>query len=64
MISHFPNHALLCSETTAIMEEHRFSIGKTEDIITAENMSRLYGIDVVIKDIQKGKPISYCLPLI
>jgi iron complex transport system ATP-binding protein len=52
MSSHFPDHAFISATKVALMNEKRFiALGKPEDVITPENMKRIYGIDVKILDI-------------
>lgn len=60
MSSHFPDHAFISANKVALMGEKRFiDIGKPEDVITTENMKRIYGIDVDILDIGKR---MVCIP--
>lgn len=52
MSSHFPDHAFISATKVALMNEKRFlALGKPEDVITPENMKRIYGIDVKILDV-------------
>lgn len=52
MSSHFPDHAFISATKVALMNEKRFiALGKPEDVITPQNMKRIYGIDVQILDV-------------
>ena len=52
MSSHFPDHAFISATKVALMNKKRFiALGKPDDVITPENMKRIYGIDVKILDI-------------
>ena len=60
MSSHFPDHAFISANNVALMNGKRFlAIGKPEDVITTENMKKIYGIDVKVMDI--GKRMA-CIP--
>jgi len=49
MSSHFPDHAFLTSNNVAIMQYGSFmAYGLAEEVITAENLKRTYGVDVSI----------------
>lgn len=62
MTSHFPDHAFISSNKVAIMKDQRFlGVGSPEDIITKENMEKIYGIQVKIMDINPYRKI--CVPL-
>jgi iron complex transport system ATP-binding protein len=52
MSSHFPDHAFISATKVALMNEKKFiAIGKPEDVITPENMKKIYGVNVKILDI-------------
>ncbi|AUB55094.1 iron ABC transporter ATP-binding protein [Methanobacterium subterraneum] len=60
MSSHFPDHAFISANKVALMDGKKFmAIGKPEDVITTDNMKRIYGIDVKVMDI--GKRMA-CIP--
>lgn len=47
--SHYPNHALLFSTTVALMREGKLvAQGSPDEVITEENLRRVYGIDVQV----------------
>jgi len=49
MSSHFPDHAFLTSNNVAIMQYGSFmAYGLAEEVVTAENLKRTYGVDVSI----------------
>lgn len=61
MSSHFPDHAFISSNKVAIMKGKNFiDIGCPEDVITEENMKKIYGIKVKIMDIESRR---VCVPL-
>lgn len=52
MSSHFPDHAFISATKVALMNEKKFiAIGKPEDVITQDNMKKIYGVNVKILDI-------------
>jgi len=62
MTSHFPDHAFMSSNKVALMKDRKFlGIDKPENIITKENMEKVYGIQVKILDISPDRKI--CVPL-
>jgi len=64
MTSHFPDHAFLASSKVAIMKNNEFiAIGSPEQVITEDNMEKIYGIRVSIVDV--GGPVGrkICVPL-
>jgi iron complex transport system ATP-binding protein len=64
MTSHFPDHAFLASSKVAIMKDNRFlAVGSPEDVITEENMERIYGIKVKIVDVDGPEGRRICVPL-
>lgn len=61
MSSHFPDHAFLSANKVAIMQDGSFlDVGSPEEVVTAENMEKAYGIKVEIADIHDRKA---CIPL-
>lgn len=49
MTTHFPDHALELGGTTAIMRKGRIEhVGRAREVVTAENLRALYGIDVSV----------------
>ncbi len=62
MSSHFPDHTFLSSNKVAVMKEGSFiDFGKPEDVVTEENLKKLYDIDVKLIDIEDGRKM--CVPL-
>jgi iron complex transport system ATP-binding protein len=49
MTTHNPDHALLLGGNTAVLDDEGHLVsGNTKDIITAENLKKLYGTDVLV----------------
>ena len=64
MTSHFPDHAFLASSKVAIMKDNRFlAVGTPEEVITVENMERIYGIKVSIVDVDGPAGRRICVPM-
>ncbi|MCK9151883.1 ABC transporter ATP-binding protein [Methanobacterium alcaliphilum] len=62
MTSHYPDHAFISSNKVAIMKDRNFlDIGTPDDIITRENMEKVYGINVKIVDVGDNRKV--CVPL-
>lgn len=62
MTSHYPDHAFISSNKVALMKDHSFlGIDSPENIITTENMEKVYGIQVKIMDINPNRKI--CVPI-
>lgn len=60
MTTHFPDHALELNGITSILKAGKIDcIGKAEEIITNENLSNLYDIDVKVEKFGKKK---ICIP--
>jgi iron complex transport system ATP-binding protein len=68
MTSHFPNHALICADRVALMNQGTMvGVGKTKEIMTESNLEKTYGIGVKIlsvDDDKKGEKIRFCMPCI
>ena len=66
MTTHFPNHAFVYSSRVAIMKDGKFlAVGRPEEIITEENLKKVYGIDVRIfsvSDPASGNDVRFCIP--
>lgn len=64
MTSHFPNHVWSLGDKVAMMGYDGFvAMGKVEEVMTEENLSRTYGIDVHIYEVVKnGKIERFCTP--
>ncbi|THB76288.1 MAG: ABC transporter ATP-binding protein [Desulfobacteraceae bacterium] len=68
MTSHFPNHALLCADRVALMNDHTLvDSGDTRTIMTESNLKKTYDIDVRIlsvNDPPNQEMIKFCMPSI
>ncbi|NPE27470.1 ABC transporter ATP-binding protein [Methanococcoides sp. SA1] len=63
MSTHYPDHAFMSQKNVAIMLENDFiAQGTAEEVITKENMSLAYGIEVAIDHVSSVKR-KVCLPL-
>ncbi len=67
--THEPDHAFLCGDLVAILHEGRLvRLGRPEDVITAETLAAVYGVEVevwVLEDgpAAKGGPRRVCVPV-
>ncbi len=62
MTSHYPDHAFISANKVALMKDQGFlGIDTPENIITQENMEKVYGINVKIVDI--GPERKICVPI-
>lgn len=62
MSSHFPDHGFLSSTKVAIMKDKKFiDLGKPDDVITEDNLSKAYGINVNLIEHDNGRKV--CIPL-
>ncbi len=62
MSSHFPDHGFLSSTKVAIMKDGGFiDIGRPDDVITEENLEKIYDIGVKLIQLEDNRKI--CLPL-
>lgn len=60
MTTHVPDHALLLGCTTAVMRDGRIeAMGPACDVVTAERMAELYGIDVCLGQVGDRR---LCIP--
>jgi len=64
MTSHFPNHVWSLGDKVAMMGYDGFvAMGKVEEVMTEENLSKTYGVDVHIYEVVKnGKIERFCTP--
>lgn len=65
MSSHFPNQALFCASKVMLLKNGcMFGVGKPRDMITEENMKKLYDIDVqiVTASLYDGRKVRVCIP--
>ncbi len=66
MTTHFPDHALQCSTSCILLESpETYTAGPAEEIITAESLQRVYGIDAEVQTVTTAAgPEKICLPLL
>lgn len=67
MTSHAPNHAFLSATKVALLgRNHQFQLGTTEEVISEERMKEIYGIDVMILNVERaeGRRIRTCIPIL
>ncbi|MCW4006363.1 MAG: ABC transporter ATP-binding protein [Candidatus Bathyarchaeota archaeon] len=63
MTSHFPDHAFIVSSMVGAMKDQGFiDIGPANDVITEENMKKIYDLDVKITTVEKANR-KVCVPL-
>ncbi len=65
MTTHTPDHVFLCGTDVLLLAGNGEIIrGAPETVMTAENMRRVYGIDVCITTAEReGKVIRGCVPV-
>lgn len=59
MISHMPDHGFSCCNKTLLLNrDNKYIFGATDEVLTMENLSGLYGVDMVISSgtSNSGKP--------
>lgn len=67
MVTHDPDHALLCATRVVMMEEGRtIGDGLPEECITTESLRRLYGAQAEVVDatLSSGERERVCVPLL
>lgn len=63
--THFPDHAFINSNTTAIMKNRKLmAMGATEKVISEANMKEAYGVAVRILNIENGINRRVCVPVL
>jgi iron complex transport system ATP-binding protein len=63
MATHFPDHAFLAASTVAILNNGQIICqGTSDEVITAENMKRTYGVEVQIVQLEEGGMRKACFP--
>lgn len=63
MTSHFPDHAFLVSNKVAIMKNGSLiDVGVPNDVITSENMKKIYGVDVEVTYMGGDIDRKVCIP--
>jgi len=66
MSSHFPSHAFLYSDKVLLFNAGQvLKMGDPQEIVTEQNLKKLYGIDVEIMDVvtRNNKEVKICLPV-
>lgn len=64
MTSHYPDHTFLVCDRVAIMGERRFiAVGTPDDVVTEENLSDIYGIDIRVVMQGDGINRKVCIPV-
>jgi len=48
MNTHYPNHALNIADKTLLLRGNKFLVGKTDQILTKENVREYFGVDSII----------------
>lgn len=67
MSTHYPDHALFCAAKAIMLKEGRILCsGTAEEVITENNLSEIYGIDVQITNatIRNGVHQRICVPVV
>ena len=65
MSSHFPDHAFISSQKVALMKEGKLTgLGSPDETVNEENLRKVYGIDVKIKEIKEGINRKICIPIV
>jgi len=64
--THDPDHAFLCADRVAMLHEGRLmACGAPAEVMTAENLRRLYGVEIAVTTVvlTPGGMRNVCLPL-
>ena len=66
MTSHYPDHAFLACSTVALMSAGRIqAIGKPDEVVTSESLTRLYDTPVRVAQARVGDELfKVCVPLL
>jgi len=63
MASHFPDHAFIAATEAAILDNGRMiRKGVPDDVITAENLEKAYGIEIKVLQMGEGVNRKACFP--
>lgn len=61
MVSHNPEHAFKCCNRTLMIDKNRnYTYGQTKKVVTSENLTSTYGVDLVVKIEDEGNNQLYC----
>jgi iron complex transport system ATP-binding protein len=64
MTSHFPDHAFLVSSKVALMKQGEFiDIGTPDEVITDNNLEKVYNIKVKVINVDSGVNRKVCVPV-
>ena len=65
MASHVPDHAFMAGDRVAILKDrHLMALGRPDAVITAENLRRAYGVEVLVADIVAEVGRRVCVPVV
>ncbi|NLL53433.1 MAG: ABC transporter ATP-binding protein, partial [Peptococcaceae bacterium] len=67
MSTHHPDHALYCAGKAIMLKDGQILCsGTAEEVITEQNLRKIYGIDVEITkaQIKNGKQQKICIPIV
>jgi iron complex transport system ATP-binding protein len=67
MTTHFPNHAFVAADQTALIKSGRIlACGPTEDVLTGQSLSAIYGTKIAVVSAQipgYGLEVKLCAPI-
>jgi iron complex transport system ATP-binding protein len=64
MTTHFPDHVFRICNKVALMKNGKFiGIGKPEDVMTDDNLEKVYNINIKVVNPVKGYDQKICVPL-
>jgi iron complex transport system ATP-binding protein len=64
MTSHFPDHAFMTSNKVALMRQGEFiDMGAPDDVITDNNLEKVYNIKVKVVNLNSGIGRKICVPV-
>lgn len=66
LTSHSPDQAFLCATTVALLGPDGFLIGRPDEIVTAENLERVYRtrVRIVSERDERGAVVKSCIPVL
>jgi len=65
--THDPDHAFVCADRVAMLHEGKLArVGRPADAITSDSLRQLYGVEVVVTEVDLGAGMrrSSCLPVL
>jgi len=61
MVSHNPEHAFKCCNNTLMIDKNKnYIYGSTKEVVTSENLTNTYGVDLTVKIEGEGTNQLYC----